>query len=33
MRAGVNPQEIAASLGLSLEQVLEVARSLGESDR
>ena len=41
LRAGVNPQEIAASLGLSLEQVLEVARSreacakrsLGESDR
>jgi predicted transposase/invertase (TIGR01784 family) len=32
LRAGVNPQEIAASLGLSLEQVLEVARS-GESDR
>lgn len=27
LRAGVNPQEIAASLGLSLEQVLEVARS------
>ena len=33
LRAGVNPQEIAASLGLSLEQVLEVARSRGESDR
>ena len=33
LRAGVNPQEIAASLGLSLEQVLEVARSPGESDR
>jgi len=33
LRAGVNPQEIAASLGLSLEQVLEVARSLGESER
>ncbi|WP_071879763.1 Rpn family recombination-promoting nuclease/putative transposase [Microcystis aeruginosa] len=27
LRAGVNPQEIAASLGLSLEQVLELARS------
>jgi predicted transposase/invertase (TIGR01784 family) len=33
LRAGVNPEEIAASLGLSLEQVLEVARSLGDSDR
>ena len=33
LRAGVNPEEIAASLGLSLEQVLEVARSPGESDR
>jgi predicted transposase/invertase (TIGR01784 family) len=33
LRAGVNPQEIAASLGLSLEQVLELARTLGESDR
>ena len=41
LRAGVNPQEIAASLGLSLEQVLEVARSReacakrspGESER
>ncbi|CCI25760.1 hypothetical protein MICAH_3650001 [Microcystis aeruginosa PCC 9809] len=41
MRAGVNTQEIAASLGLSLEQVLEVARSReacakrspGESER
>ena len=33
LRAGVNPQEIAASLGLSLEQVLEVARSPEDSDR
>jgi hypothetical protein len=33
LRAGVNPQEIAASLGLSLEQVLELARSLEDSDR
>jgi hypothetical protein len=33
LRAGVNPEEIAASLGLSLEQVLEVTRSPGESDR
>jgi predicted transposase/invertase (TIGR01784 family) len=33
LRAGVNPKEIAASLVLSLEQVLEVARSLGDSDR
>ncbi|TRU61260.1 MAG: flagellar assembly protein H, partial [Microcystis aeruginosa Ma_QC_Ch_20071001_M135] len=33
LRAGVNPEEIAASLGLSLEQVLEVARSPGDSDR
>ena len=33
LRAGVNPEEIAASLGLSLEQVLEVARSPEDSDR
>jgi len=33
LRSGVTPEEIAASLGLSLEQVLEVARSRGESDR
>ena len=33
LRAGVNPKEIAASLGLSLEQVLEVARSPEDSER
>jgi hypothetical protein len=33
LRAGVNPEEIAASLGLSLEQVLEVALSPEDSDR
>jgi DNA-binding CsgD family transcriptional regulator len=33
LRSGVTPEQIAESLGLSLEKVLEVARSHGESDR